>query len=80
MTVYETLSGTNSDRFHMFLTMTIIYHLIEIDGILNFSSMVLTHCKIQIIQTKVSNNLIYSSKDFYSELGFSATLNLHLKI
>ena len=39
----------------------------------------LIHYKIQQFKTKVSNNLTYSSKDFYSDFGFKNNFNLHFK-
>ncbi len=82
ITIYETLSGTNSDKFQ-YVFPYYDYQLsldTELDGNLNFSSNGSnTLQNTNNLKTKVSNNLTYSSRDFYSNLGFKNNFNLHFK-
>ncbi len=80
--IYETLSGRNSDKFQYIFPYYNFSKSIDtdFDGTLNFSSSGSnTLQNTNNLKTKVSNNLSYSSKDYFSNLGFRNNFGLYFK-
>jgi LPS-assembly protein len=80
MTVYETLSGKNSDKFQYIFPYYDFSRSIDssFDGSLNFSSSGSnTLQSTNNLKTTMSNNLSYDSKDYFSDFGFRNNFGLY---
>ena len=82
MKVYETLSGSNSDKFQYIFPYYDFNKSIESDfnGSFNFSSSGSnTLQNTNNLKTVISNSLSYDSKDYFSDLGFRNNFGLYFK-
>tara|TARA_B100001057_G_scaffold309618_1_gene309649 strand:- start:3003 stop:5705 length:2703 start_codon:yes stop_codon:yes gene_type:complete len=82
MNIYETLSGTNSDRFQYIFPYYNFDTVIEtnLKGNINFSSSGSNDLKnTNNLSTKMTNNLNYISQDYFSDLGIRNNYGIYLK-
>ena len=82
MTLYETLSGTNSDRFQYIFPYYNFNTILNtnLKGSFNFSSSGSNDLKnTNNLVSKMSNNLTYSSEDYFSNQGFRNNFGIHFK-
>ncbi len=82
MTAYETLSGTNSDRYQYVFPYYNFETVLDtkLNGNLNFSSSGSNDLKnTNNLSTTMSNNLSYNSQDYFSDLGFRNNYNIYFK-
>ena len=80
--LYDTLSGTNNDRYqHVFPYYNFDKSIdTELSGNLQFSSSGSnTLQNTNNLITKVTNNLSYNSQDYFSNLGFKNYFGIHFK-
>ena len=80
--LYETLSGTNSDRYQYVFPYYNFDRSIEnnLGGNISFSSSGSnTLQNTNNLITKISNSIGFTSKDYFSNLGFKNNFGLHLK-
>ena len=82
MTLYETLSGTNSDRFQYIFPYYNFDTILNtnLKGSFNFSSSGSNDLKnTNNLVSKMSNNLTYNSEDYFSNQGFRNNFGIHFK-
>ena len=82
MTIYENLSGTNSDRFQYILPYYDFGRSINtnFNGTFNFSSNGSnTLQNTNNLKTKVSNNFSYNSDDYFTDIGLKNNFNFYFK-
>ena len=81
MTAYETLSGSNSDRYQYILPYFDFSKTLEnnwLDGTFTFSNSGSNNLKdTNVLTSSFSNNLKYESKDFYSDIGFKNNFGIY---
>ena len=81
MTVYETLSGSSSDRYHYvfpYYSFSKVLEYNKLDGTFSFSnggSNSLSNTNT--LESSISNGLTYSSKNYFSDNGFQNNFGIH---
>ena len=81
MTVYETLSGSSSDRYHYvfpYYSFSKVLEYNKLDGTFSFSnggSNSLSNTNT--LESSISNGLTYSSKNYFSDNGFQNNFGLY---
>ncbi|MDC1064364.1 organic solvent tolerance protein, partial [Candidatus Pelagibacter sp.] len=81
MTVYETLSGSSSDRYQYvfpYYNFSKVLEYNKLDGTFSFSnggSNILNNTNT--LESSISNGLTYSSKNYFSDSGFQNKFGIH---
>ena len=81
MTVYETLSGSSSDRYQYvfpYYSFSKVLEYNKLDGTFSFSnggSNSLSNTNT--LESSISNGLTYSSKNYFSDNGFQNNFGIH---